>query len=923
MKERPLVSVVILARNAGPSFPDTLDALEAQRCDFPFEVLVVDSGSRDGTTQAALARGLRLHRIHPDEFDHGQTRNVACSLTRGDIVAFLVQDARPANEHWLDALTRTLRSDGRVAGAYGRVLPRLEAHPILRRSVLADPNADEAPRLQRLEAGERFFDLDPEERRRRANFNNVSSAIRRSVWTRIPFQRGEFAEDLGFGRATLEAGYALAYEPESVVLHSHAYGPRKIFQRTLADGRANRAILGRTCIDSAPRALAHAIQQVREDWRFLRRSSLSAASRLRAAGRSPALRAAEAMGLYLGGRPAPGPARSWPRIRPLEERPLRVLLVVHGFPPESVAGTEVYTVELARELRRRGHDVSIVHRSADRSLANYSIDLREWNGFPVYRIANHLEFTGIAETYHNTDVDEKFRWILGAVKPDVVHFQHALHLSTSCLRLARESGAAVVLTLHDYWFICPKVQLIRPDRSVCHLRRPGLGCVACASGRSAAIRVGKAITPVLGPALRMAVRVYGGIVRRTPRLGHRLLNDAVALERRTKSIRADVLAADVLLAPSAFLRRRYIAHGVPGDRITVCRNGIRVGPLRAVERSPSDVLRVGFTGSLVWWKGLEVLIEAFNRLPLGRARLDVHGDHDGNEALRTYHARLASRVTVPGVAFHGRYRTEHLPALYREIDVLVVPSLWFENSPLAVQEAFAARVPVVASRLGALQELVRDGVDGLLFEPGDPADLARVLGRLLEEPGLLERLRSQTPEVKDMDEHVTEILLLYRQFVARRIPTSSEQVAAIPSIEIWAPEFRRQEGSVRRQGRHFVLLEPLAKGRSSVEYGFELERPSTCRVEVETELLEGERGVVLAGLVTSNGHTLGEVPEHRFLPGEPLRRRHAFPIAARAGQNRICITNATASLPDRGRHHLRIRRVLVYEGRSNGGEPRP
>jgi glycosyltransferase involved in cell wall biosynthesis len=915
MSELPLVSVVILSKNAGPSFTETLDALRRQRTSFGFEVLVLDSGSIDATADEAAARGFRVHRIHPAEFDHGQTRNLGASMARGAIVAYLVQDAVPANDEWLEALTETLRRDESVAGAYGRVLPRSDAHPLLRRSVLAEPNASPEPRVQRLAPSERFVDLGPEERRARANFNNVSSAIRKSAWERVPFQRGEFAEDLGFGRAALEAGFAVAFEPRSVVYHSHEYGAKEIFRRTVADGKANRLILGRTCIESAPRALRHAVGQVVEDWRFLEALDLGIAGRLRAVGRSPALRAAEALGLWVGSRRA-SDASTWHCAESAVGNRLRVLLVVHGFPPETRAGTEVYTIEVAEELRRRGHHVSIVHRVADAGRPNYSLDVGEWSGFPIYRIVNHLDYAGIGETYHNEAIEEKFRWVLGATSPEVVHFQHALHLSTGCLRLAREAGAAVILTLHDYWFICPKVQLIRPDRSVCRLRRPGLGCVACASGRSAPIRIGKALTPVLGPAMRAAIRGWAAASKRTPRLGNRMLNNALALERRSPTILRDLEAVDLLVAPSPFLRDRYVEHGVRRDRIVVCRNGIRTKPLQGIVREPSSVLRIGFTGSLVWWKGLDVLVDAFQLLPQGVARLDVHGDHSSTEALRAYHEKLVARVRVPGVRFHGGYTADRLPALHREIDVLAVPSLWFENAPLAIQEAHAAGSPVVASRLGALPGLVRDGVDGLLFAPGDAKDLARVLRRLVDEPDLLPRLRRGIPRVKDVEEHVTELLLYYRQFTGRSRAASAG--GPFPAAEIWAPEYRRHEGSVRRQGREFVLLAPTGNGRSAVAYDFDLERATDCRVEVETEILEGEDAVVLAGSLESQGRIVGDVPEHRYRAGDPLRRVHVFRIGGTAGHNRVWLTNAVRSAPTSGRHHLRIRRLLVYEAAAAG-----
>src|SRR5439155_9349363 len=127
----------------------------------------------------------------------------------------------------------------------------------------------------------------------------------------------------------------------------------------------------------------------------------------------------------------------------------------------------------------------------------------------------------------------------------------------------------------------------------------------------------------------------------------------------------------------------------------------------------------------------------------------------------SYRQRLAPLVNQDGVRARGAIAHDQVPHALASIDVLVVPSIWPENSPLVIQEAFLAGVPVIASRIGGIPEVVRDGRNGLLFRAGDAADLARSLTRLLDEPGLLDTLRTGIPPVRTIDEDVSQARAMY------------------------------------------------------------------------------------------------------------------------------------------------------------------
>ena len=223
-----MISVVIPVKDGGADLVRCLDAISRQRIDEEVEVVVVDSGSQDGSAQRAAALGARVHCIPASEFHHGRTRNLGAKLARGDTLVFTSQDAHAADDSWLAKLTAPLRAADNVAGVYGRQLPHDHATPPER--YFLDFLYGQESRVQHLEPGnELSFEV--------TLFSNVNSAIPRRVWQQFPFADDiVMSEDQEWSRRVLRTGLTITYEAEAVVHHSHSYSLSAALRRFFDSG---------------------------------------------------------------------------------------------------------------------------------------------------------------------------------------------------------------------------------------------------------------------------------------------------------------------------------------------------------------------------------------------------------------------------------------------------------------------------------------------------------------------------------------------------------------------------------------------------------------------------------------------------------------------------------------------------------------
>jgi glycosyltransferase involved in cell wall biosynthesis len=407
----------------------------------------------------------------------------------------------------------------------------------------------------------------------------------------------------------------------------------------------------------------------------------------------------------------------------------RVLIISHGHPDFSLGGGEISAHADWKELRRRGVAAMLLARSAESpGHTGASIFPRSQDGYeylvhvPPVNHFRHSQPDGRVVYLHFREVLEEFR-------PTVIHFHHYVHLGLEFIREARKYSpdVSIIVTLHEFLAIChAQGQMVKTSGMLCRKAAP-LDCHGC--------------FPEIPP------------------------QDFFMRELFIKSF---FNLADRFICPSEFLRQRYISWGLPAEKTVVIENGQPLTPPTEGER-PAETgceRRFAVIGQLSRLKGTLVLLEAARLLPRrvrARVRIEINGSLQYAEA--SFKAELAKclRGLEETVRLNGAYLPEHVAGIVRRNGWVIVPSIWWENSPVVIQEAFAAGRPVICSDIGGMAEKVKDGVTGFHFRVNNPADLAARIEECADRPEVWREMCSRLPRPPSVEETVDRLLELYGQ----------------------------------------------------------------------------------------------------------------------------------------------------------------
>jgi glycosyltransferase involved in cell wall biosynthesis len=444
---------------------------------------------------------------------------------------------------------------------------------------------------------------------------------------------------------------------------------------------------------------------------------------------------------------------------------MKVLFATHFFPPGAAGGTESYTLGLARQIMTKGHHAYVVCAENWGKGGTYQPRHRDapYDGIPVRRLSWNWQLAPdpFVSLFDNGQVERHLEAYLRELSPDVMHITSCYSLGSGIIRAARRAGVPTVLTLTDFWFISPRQTLRRGDGTLCYGPTSADQCASCLASDSTVYRV-------LTRALPSDV-VARGLVRvnHWPALARqRGLRGYVGdVDLRRRALRDVFDQVGIAIAPSQALKDVYVNNGFPTDRIRLSRYGLDLSWRVNVRARPiSDKLSVGYIGQIEPMKGVDVLVQAFRCLPGRSVELRIFGDFYKNP---TYARRLrALSSNDERIFFMGPFERPRLAEVLSQVDVVVVPSVWLENAPVVIAEAFAANRPVIATDLPGMSELVQHGVNGLLFPRGDVAALANALHRLVAEPQLRSQLVRGVRPPRSIEDEAAMLIDIYAGLTA-------------------------------------------------------------------------------------------------------------------------------------------------------------
>jgi glycosyltransferase involved in cell wall biosynthesis len=414
---------------------------------------------------------------------------------------------------------------------------------------------------------------------------------------------------------------------------------------------------------------------------------------------------------------------------------MRVLTVSHAHPKRVAGGAQTVAYQLHLELSRCPGVEShlLAHATTGRThlatFSNQEKDGREilFHGGPLDPMLFSRENTWL--------VTHDFRELLDRLSPDVVHFQHYAAVGVDLIREVRNWSAKVpmVLTLHDFLAICHaggQMVTTGKNQGLCHRADPR-ACSEC--------------FPNLSPEDFFLRELF---------------------------LKAHFDLIDQFISPSAFLKKRYVEWGLEAQKIEVLENGqpapTRLGPRK--EQGAST--HFAFFGKVFRSKGVLTLLEAVELLPPSiaeKCRFSIYGSGIDEEPYQVQ-SELAGRLARLGklVRALGSYRPEEVGGLLANVDWVVVPSLWWENSPMVIQESFNHGVPVICSNIGGMAEKVTHGVDGLHFRANDPRDLAQTLETTVANSELRAKLADGIRRPPSVQETAQWHLSMYERLIAHR-----------------------------------------------------------------------------------------------------------------------------------------------------------
>lgn len=432
---------------------------------------------------------------------------------------------------------------------------------------------------------------------------------------------------------------------------------------------------------------------------------------------------------------------------------MRILFGVHHFPPHYQGGAEKIAFLTAKSLAARGHEILLVavERVDYPGPSQVYWEEEIFNGIRTRRLFydGKNTFAPSEKEFDNPHTRLAIEDAIRSFNPQIFYLIGGYLLSGSVLEAAHDHNLPIILKITDLWFCCPRITMLRTDGTISGLPIRARRCARCLGEVQRRFRIPGKIVPWL-------MDFYWGMQQEVINI----------FEKRERFLKKVLQYPEVIISESRFLREMYIEYGVDPSKIIHSRQGKDFSYLSPtdIEKTTSRQLRLAYFGQIANHKGVHILIKAVKQIKNENLALRIYGDET---AFPKYVKKIQSLAADdPRITFCQPYRSlQEQTKLLRDIDLIVVPSIWYENSPNVVLEAQGHHTPILASDFAGLREMVNHGENGLLFNMGDADDLAEKIMTLLENPNLLEHLKSNSGNsIRPIDDEMDELESIFMRY---------------------------------------------------------------------------------------------------------------------------------------------------------------
>jgi glycosyltransferase involved in cell wall biosynthesis len=404
---------------------------------------------------------------------------------------------------------------------------------------------------------------------------------------------------------------------------------------------------------------------------------------------------------------------------------MRILYVIHQFFPKHYTGSERVVLNLCRQMNKKGHYTTVLTYGItetdgfDCEEGNFWIKRYNYKNIPVVSIRHKNIPEDIGFTIFDSDTEGV---IYEVIKDefDIIHIVHPMRLG-SILKLAKTKNIPVVLTLTDFWLMCPRGIAVTAKGELCSSSECGIKCISDCFGEAWSEKI----------------------------------------MQRFDDSNEFFKYAKFCISPTYFLAN--LLEKAFGRNIDVVRHGIDyndISPHQDLKQNKTEIT-FGYVGTVLPHKGVHIAIKAFSLVKSKHIKFKVYGNHFQE---KEYYERLKELSKKDDrVELLGEFKEEELSHLMKEMDCMIVPSIWWENSPLTVLTSLAFKVPVITINLGGGEELVKNGINGFNFEIGNPESLADIINKIAENPNVLDEIRSNIIRPPRVEEEAFEYDEIYQK----------------------------------------------------------------------------------------------------------------------------------------------------------------